>query len=111
MMIIFAPNLYLCAYHPRAAYYKKQQEANQKLQDHIQAVGGGIVAGAIVASNSGLMTEPWYSPNGEKIELPFTPPHPFVIALFWSVFCSVGAWLLAERFIKKSPSKSKSDSE
>ncbi|MFP4221281.1 MAG: hypothetical protein ACLFM4_13655 [Phormidium sp.] len=33
------------------------QEKQQKLQDHIQAVGVGIAGGAIVASSSGLLME------------------------------------------------------
>ncbi|MBD2546311.1 MULTISPECIES: hypothetical protein [Planktothricoides] len=39
-------------------------DQNQQLQDHIQAIGVGIAAGAILASSSGLMlaekkTFPW----------------------------------------------------
>ena len=79
-----------------ADYYKQQQEDNQELQNQIQAVGVGIAAGAIVASTSGLMTEPWQLPNRDRFWL---PPHPFVIALVGSIFCSVGAWLLVEKWI------------
>ncbi|MGL4500812.1 MAG: hypothetical protein ACRCU2_17215, partial [Planktothrix sp.] len=50
--------------------YKDQQDANQALQDHIQAVGVGIAAGAIVASTSGLMMVRWDYPNAEPIKVP-----------------------------------------
>ncbi|MFO7033152.1 hypothetical protein B9T07_25755 [Limnospira fusiformis CCALA 023] len=55
------------------------QEKQQKLQDHIQAVGVGIAGGAIVASSSGLlfepqrMTFPWEAEFGRY-------PHPFLSA-------------------------------
>lgn len=55
------------------------QEKQQKLQDHIQAVGVGIAGGAIVASSSGLlfepqpMTFPWPAEFGRY-------PHPFLSA-------------------------------
>ncbi|MBS0018497.1 MAG: hypothetical protein KFF72_19465 [Arthrospira sp. SH-MAG29] len=81
-----------------AKYYQQQQKDNLDLQNHIQAVGVGIAAGAIVASTSGLMTEPWQLPNRDRFWL---PPHPFIIALLGSVICSWGAWWLAEQFIKK----------
>ncbi len=45
----------------------KQKKASDDLQDVIQALGVGIAAGAIVASSSGLITQPWYWPNGRKI--------------------------------------------
>jgi hypothetical protein len=56
------------------------QEKQQKLQDHIQAVGVGIAGGAIVASSSGLlfkpqpMTVPWQADSGKY-------PHPFLSAI------------------------------
>ena len=80
---------------------KQNEKDNQDLQDQIQAVGVGIAAGAIVASTSGLITQTWGLPNGQKIDPPFILPHPFLIALFASVFCSVGAWWLATQQIKK----------
>lgn len=75
------------------------EKANQDLQDKIQAVGVGIAAGAIAASTSGLMIERWYHPNGEKIESPFPLPHPLLMALFFSAFCSWGAWRYAQWWI------------
>ncbi len=86
----------------RATIELEQAKANQELQDQIQSVGVGIAAGAIVASTSGLITQPWGLPNGQKIDPPFILPHPFLIALFASVFCSVGAWWLATQKIKKT---------
>ncbi|HIK09953.1 MAG TPA: hypothetical protein IGS52_06775 [Oscillatoriaceae cyanobacterium M33_DOE_052] len=85
----------------RATAEIEQAKSNQKLQDQIQSVGVGIAAGAIVASTSGLITQPWGLPNGQKIDPPFMLPHPFLIALFASVFCSVGAWWLATKEIQK----------
>lgn len=93
----------------QAKSYKQQQENSQKLQDHIQAIGVGIAAGAIVASTSGLITQPWYYPNGQKIEVPFILPHPFLIGLFGSVICSVGAWYWAERLINRNLPKDNPD--
>lgn len=89
------------------AEQERQEQANQELQDQIQAVGVGIAAGAIVASVSGLATEPWHLPNGEKIELPFVLPHPFLIGFFGSIICSLGAWWIAKRLIqtRRSPPK------
>ncbi len=75
-------------------------KAEENLQDSLQAVGVGIAAGAIVASTSGLITQPWKSPNRDL------PPHPFLIALFGSVLCSVGAWWIATRIIEKKRSRS-----
>jgi hypothetical protein len=68
-----------------------QQEANQDLQDHIQAVGVGIAAGAILASTSGLMMETWTLPKPNQGRQPL---HPFLLALAVSAFCSWGAWKL-----------------
>jgi hypothetical protein len=80
------------------AEQERQAQAEQKLEKRIQAVGVGIAAGAIVASTSGLITQPWQFPNSDRFWL---PPHPFIIALFGSIFCSWGAWWVAERVIKK----------
>ena len=89
-----------------ADYYQQQQEDNQKLEKRIQAVGVGIAAGAILASTSGLINEPWYYRNGEPMELPFTPPHPFLIGFFGSIIFSIGAWLVTEKLIKCRKKKS-----
>jgi hypothetical protein len=80
------------------AEQERQEQANQKLQDQIQAVGVGIAAGAIVASTSGLATEPWQFPSSDRFWL---PPHPFAIALLASAFCSWGAWWIAKKLIQK----------
>ncbi|MEX6779461.1 hypothetical protein [Limnospira fusiformis] len=82
-----------------ADYYRKQQKANGDLQNHIQAVGVGIAAGAIVASTSGLITEPWERPDSDRFWLPYI--HPFIIALLGSILCSWGAWWVAEKLIKR----------
>lgn len=76
----------------------QEQKANQDLQDHIQAIKVGIAAGALVASSSGLITQPWCFPNGKKVALPIFI-HPFFIALGLSVLCAVGAWWLAGKII------------
>ncbi|MFP4009446.1 MAG: hypothetical protein ACLFV6_15805 [Spirulinaceae cyanobacterium] len=78
-------------------------EAEENLQDSLQAVGVGIAAGAIVASTSGLITQPWEFPNRDRILL---PPHPFLIALVGSVLCSVGGWWVATKIIEKRRSRS-----
>ena len=84
------------------AEQEKQEQANQKLQDQIQAVGVGIAAGAIVASTSGLATEPWQLPSRDR---PWLPPHPFVIAFFASVICSAGAWWITKQLIQNGRSQ------
>jgi hypothetical protein len=81
------------------------QQQSEQLQDQIQAVGVGIAAGAIVASSFGLVTQPWYFPNREKIELPFLSPHPLIMALIFSGLCSVGSWLIARKVIEKKRGK------
>jgi hypothetical protein len=82
-----------------------QAERDRSLERQIQAVGVGIAAGAIVASTSGLITEPWQLPNRDRFLL---PPHPFIIALVGSFFCSWGAWWVADKLIKKGRSDSNS---
>lgn len=76
----------------------KRQQADKDLQDHIQGIGVGIAAGAIVASNTGLITQPWKMPwSNQRSSI----PHPFFIALCLSVLCSWGAWQIAKQRIKK----------
>ena len=82
---------------------RDRQQTDQYLQDHIQAIGVGIAAGAIVASNSGLITQPWYFPNGQNIEVTLMP-HPFFIGAIASVLCSVGAWWVAHWWIQRGRS-------
>ncbi|WP_199249519.1 hypothetical protein [[Phormidium] sp. ETS-05] len=85
----------------RATTELEQAKSNQDLQDHIQAVGVGIAAGAIVAFSSGLITQTWDLPDDQKIDPPFILTHPFLIALVASISCSVGAWLFVTQQIKK----------
>ena len=80
------------------AEQERQQKANQDLQDQIQAVGVGIAAGAIVASTSGLASEPWQLPSSDR---PWLPPHPFIIALLASILCSLGGWWITKTRIQK----------
>ncbi len=82
----------------------QEQDANQYLQHHIQAIGVGIAAGAIMASSSGLITQPWSLPSRDR---PLLPPHPFFIALTFSALCSVGAWWIAKEVINQRRKKSK----
>ena len=63
-----------------------------------QAIGVGVAAGAIVASTSGLITQPWYFPNGQKIEFTLIP-HPFIIGFFASFVCAFLAWGGTKLFI------------
>jgi len=92
--------------HQQDQQFQKQMEANreqeekenQELQDQIQAVGVGIAAGAIMASSSGLITQPWSFPSRDRLLL---PPHPFIIALAISSLFSVGAWWLTKKKIER----------
>lgn len=77
---------------------RQRQQQNEELQDTIQAIGVGVAAGAIVASTSGLITQPWQLPHRDRFWL---PPHPFIIALLASVICAVGGWYLAKISIEK----------
>ncbi|WP_083624018.1 hypothetical protein [Planktothrix paucivesiculata] len=77
----------------RARTEIEQAKSNQDLQDHIQSIGVGIAAGAIIASTSGLMMTPWSPPTRDNWIKPVLL-HPFIIALALSAFCSWGAWKL-----------------
>ncbi len=77
---------------------EQDEEENQKLRDQIEAVSVGIAAGAIMASSSGLITQPWGFPSRDRLLL---PPHPFIIALAISSLCSVGAWWLTKKKIER----------
>jgi hypothetical protein len=96
------------------AAQEEQKKLNQELQDQIEAVGVGIAAGAIVASSSGLITQPWYWPNGEKIKLDlitFPLPHPFFIGLILSIISALGAWCWATNKIKQRGLKGKQNDQ
>ena len=82
----------------RATTELEQAKDNQELQDLIQSVGVGIAAGAIMASSSGLITQPWGFPSRDRLLL---PPHPFIMALVISSLCSVGAWWLTKKKIER----------
>lgn len=69
-------------------------KAEKNLQNEIQAIGIAIGAGAIVASTSGLITQPWRSLSF------FHPLHPFLTALFLSVIVSITAGLVVRRWQK-----------
>lgn len=84
---------------------RDRQQTEKDLQNKIQAVGVGIAAGAIFASTSGLITQPWYLPNGQKMELPLIP-HPFLIGFLGSTICSIGAWYFAKKWISEGLSLS-----
>ncbi len=81
----------------------EQAEINQDLQDLIHEISVGIAAGAIMASSSGLITQPWSLPSRDR---PLLPPHPFFIALIFSALCSVGAWWIAKEVINQRRKKS-----
>ncbi|MDB9313844.1 hypothetical protein PN462_12095 [Spirulina sp. CS-785/01] len=81
----------------RATAEVEQAQNEKALQNHIQAVGIGITAGTIVASSSGLMTQP----KTEKAEIFGLSLHPLAWALIFSVICAVGSWGLAEKLLKK----------
>lgn len=91
----------------RATAEIEQAKSDQDLQDQIQAVGVGIAAGAIVASSSGLITQPWSLPNSQKLELQL--PHPFLIALLASSVCSFGAWKIAQKRINRRRNQLEAD--
>ncbi|CAD5937299.1 hypothetical protein NO108_02064 [Planktothrix rubescens] len=89
----------------RAKAEIEQAKNNQDLQDHIQSIGVGIAAGAIIASTSGLMTAPWSPPTRDNWIKSFPLP-PFIIALLLSTFCSWGAWKLMKWRIESQRKRS-----
>lgn len=63
--------------------------ADKALQNEIQAIGIAVGAGAIMASTSGLITQPWQTPSLSR------PLHPFLIALFLSFIVAVASgWIV-----------------
>ncbi|MDJ1167813.1 hypothetical protein PMG71_00050 [Roseofilum sp. BLCC_M154] len=78
------------------------QQQNQALQNHIQAIGVGIGAGAIAASSSGLifkqqaMTFPFFSLH------PGAYPHPFLISVLLSFGLGISFWALAKWMLSKT---------
>ncbi|CAD0222310.1 conserved hypothetical protein [Planktothrix agardhii] len=89
----------------RARTEIEQAKSNQDLQDHIQSIGVGIGAGAIIASISGLMMTPWSPPTRDNWIKPLSI-HPFIIVLAVSTFCSWGAWKLMKCGIKSQRKRS-----
>ena len=89
----------------RARTEIEQAKSNQDLQYHIQSIGVGIAAGAIIASTSGLMTAPWSPPTRDNWIKSFPLP-PFIIALLLSTFCSWGAWKLMKWRIESQRKRS-----
>ena len=83
----------------------EQVKSNQYLQEHIQSIGVGIAAGAIISSLSGLMMEPWSPPTRDNWIKPLSI-HPFIIVLAVSTFCSWGAWRLMELRIESRRKRS-----
>ncbi|MDY6803141.1 MAG: hypothetical protein SXA11_04955 [Cyanobacteriota bacterium] len=81
---------------------KQQEEERAKrdrdLEDQVQAVGVGIAAGAIFASTSGLITQPWTLPSSDR---PVLWPHPFIIAFVGSIFFSWAGWWVAWKAIER----------
>lgn len=81
---------------------KQQEEERAKrdrdLEDQIQAVGVGIAAGAIFASTSGLISQPWTLPSSDR---PLLSPHPFIVAFFGSIFFSWAGWWVTWKAIER----------
>ncbi|MGK7928032.1 MAG: hypothetical protein AB4290_22800 [Spirulina sp.] len=83
---------------------QKREAAEQAIQEEIQAIGVGIAIGALFASGSGVMTQPWFWPNEKKIELNVTLPHPFLITVIGSLIMAIFAYKLTKWGIAKSRS-------
>jgi hypothetical protein len=90
---------------------KELQDQNQKnekdLQDQIQAIGVGIATGAIIASTVALIfqepwTYPWQKQHGNY-------PHPFIIGVAVSIFCTVLVWLATKRLLQWSRQRQSSN--
>ncbi|WRH68277.1 MAG: hypothetical protein RSE13_08730 [Planktothrix sp. GU0601_MAG3] len=79
----------------RARTEIEQAKSNQDLQDHIQSIGVGIAAGAIIASTSGFMMTPWSLPTRDNWIKPLSI-HPFIIVLAVSTFCFLGCMEINE---------------
>ncbi len=80
-----------------------QAERDRHLEHQIQTIGTAIAVGAIVASSSGLITQPWGFPSRDRLLL---PPHPFIIALAISSLFSIFAWKITQAVINKNQRKS-----
>ena len=85
----------------------EQAKSDRILQDNVQAIGVGIAVGAIIASSSGLMTQPitwpWNKERGQYI-------HPFLIAVLGSLVVAIAAWKCTKWILQKWRSHNKSDS-
>ncbi|WP_204104424.1 MULTISPECIES: hypothetical protein [Spirulina sp. CCY15215] len=86
---------------------ESQEDAEKDLQDNVQAIGVGIAVGAIIASSSGLMTQPitWPS-NKERGQY----IHPFLIAVLGSLGVAAIAWKCTKWILQKWRSHNKTDS-
>ncbi|MBE9117467.1 hypothetical protein IQ249_16320 [Lusitaniella coriacea LEGE 07157] len=76
----------------RATVEVEQAQREKELQNHLQSIGIGIAAGAIVASSSGLIVQP----KTERIEIFRMSLHPFIWSLMLSAICAIGFWGIAE---------------
>ncbi|MBE7383713.1 MAG: hypothetical protein F6J95_020130 [Leptolyngbya sp. SIO1E4] len=77
----------------------QRRKQEQALQDNISAIGVGVAAGAIVASSSGLIMEPWYW-GRQEIDSPWQLPHPFFIGVVGSGILAVIAWGLTKAWLQ-----------
>ncbi len=76
-----------------------QAERDRALEHHIQAVGVGIATGAIAASASSVMFEPWHPPRTDN----WWRVHPFLIVLFVSSVLAIASWQVAAKVIGRRP--------
>ncbi len=72
----------------------ERSRTEKELKHTIEALGLGVGAGAIVASTSGLMTQPW------QRDRPFYF-HPFFVGLTASFVVAIAVWQLAKRWLQK----------
>ncbi|MBP0027628.1 hypothetical protein [Roseofilum sp. Guam] len=87
------------------------QQQNEDLQDDIQALGFAIGVGAILASTSGLIIQPWDSPNRDNIT-DIRLIHPFLVAFFGSIVLALSVFCWMRRLLKnkRNRNRKKSDS-